>query len=99
MAALPPFAPKRLGRCTQAAFLAKRRRLNTPAAAAPNSSSIGGAGTSVPPVEVLVLEPPELVDDEVEELVELDDDTLPEVDELVELDEETLPDEEDEVDE
>lgn len=89
MAALPPFAPKRPGNWCQAAFLAWRRRLKTPAAAAPNSSIIGGAGTSVPPVEVLVLEPPELVDDEV----------LVEVEELVELDEETLPDDELEVDE
>ncbi len=85
--------------------MAWRRRLNTPAAAAPNNSIIGGAGTSVPPVEVLVLEPPELVDDEVllevepDELVELDEETLPEVEELVELDEETLPDDEEEVDE
>ena len=100
-----PYCPQKRVGCDQAVFLARRRRLNTPAAAAPNSSSIGGAGTSVPPVEVLVLEPPELVDDEVllkvepEELVELDEVTLPEVDELVELDEETLPDEDDEVDE
>ena len=75
-------------------MLAWRRRANMPAAAAPNSSSIGGAGTSVPPFDVLVVvvEPlPELL--EVEELVELelDEVTLPEVDELVELDEETLP--------
>jgi hypothetical protein len=86
-----------------------RRRAKTPAAAAPNSSSIGGAGTSVPPFDVVVVELPELV--EVDELleVELDELTLPEVDELVddeddtlpevELEEETLPEVLDEVDE
>ena len=55
------------------------------AAAAPNRIIIGGAGTSWPPVEVEVVEPPELlveleVDDEVEEL------ELVELDEEVELD-------------
>jgi hypothetical protein len=33
------------------AFLAARLRAISPAAAAPNSMTIGGAGTSVPPVE------------------------------------------------
>ena len=75
------------------------------AAAAPNSSSIGGAGTSVP-LEVLVLvlvlelgSPPVLVEvDELvepEELVEPDELTLPEVELLV--DDETLPEVDDEL--
>ena len=67
--------------------MAKRRRPATLAAAAPNSSSIGGAGTSVPlEVEVLV---------EVLVSVPLEVEVL--VDDEVELDEVTLPD--DEVDE
>ncbi len=80
----------------QAAFLASRRRLSTAAAAAPNRISIGGAGTSWPPFEVLVLvEPPVLV--EVDEEPEVDEDELVDVDEEVELepevelDEVTLP--------
>jgi len=36
----------------QAVLRANRRRPTTVAAAAPNSSNIGGAGTSWPPVEV-----------------------------------------------
>jgi hypothetical protein len=62
---------------------ARRRRLNTASAAAPNSKVIGGAGTSVPVVELLVLVPVVLlvlelvlVLDEVELLVEVDDDVL-----------------------
>lgn len=78
------------------AFL--RRRENTAAAPAPNSSTIDGSGTWVPEVEPVVLEvepvepvlldvlDEELVELEVEELVEVD------VDELVELDEEELLD-------
>lgn len=57
----------------------------------------------MPPFDVVVVVLPELVEDEVEdevdELVELDEVTLPEVELLVELDDETLPDELDEVDE
>ena len=88
---------------------ARRVRLSTAAAAAPNRISIGGGGPSWPPFDVLVLvEPPVLVDDElevdedelveVEDEVELDEVTLPEVEELVdvELDELTLPEVEDE---
>jgi len=69
-----------------------------PAAAAPNSRIIGGAGTLWPPELVLVL--PELVlpDDPEEELVEelVDEEVELDVDELVELppdevDVETLP--------
>ena len=55
------------------AFLAARLRATSPAAAAPNSITIGGAGTSVPPVEPSSppFDPPlELdVDDEDDELV------------------------------
>ncbi|WP_206185914.1 hypothetical protein [Sphingosinicella sp. BN140058] len=62
----------------------KRRRATRAAAAAPNNRTIGGAGTSVPPVDVDVL-PLDVeveldVDDDVEDEVELD------VDELVEVD-------------
>lgn len=97
---------------SQAALRARRLRLSTAAAAAPNRSIIGGAGTSWPPFDVLVLvDPPVLVDVELEvdedELVEVDDEveldevTLPEVEELVEVevDELTLPEVEDEDDE
>lgn len=70
-----------------------RRRPTTVAAAAPNRISIGGAGTSVPPV-VVDVEPPEDVleelEPEVDELVE--DEVLPP--ELPELDEDELEDEE-----
>ena len=53
-----------------------RLRANNAAAAAPKSKTMGGAGTGVPPVEVLV-DPPLLVeldvlllvDEEVDELV------------------------------
>ncbi|WP_336979811.1 hypothetical protein [Altererythrobacter fulvus] len=55
--------------------MAKRRRPNTATAPAPKSSSIGGAGTCVPLVVLVLLDPlvePEvLVLEEVEELVEL----------------------------
>jgi len=70
------------------AFLAARLRAISPAAAAPNSITMGGAGTSVPPVEVpgSPFDPPlELdVDEEVEELVELEveDDVLDDVEVL-----------------
>lgn len=70
------------------------------AAAAPNSSSIGGAGTSVP-LEVLVLlvevlvSLPVLVEVDELELVEVEELTLPEVELLV--DEETLPEVDDDV--
>ncbi len=88
---------------------ARRLRPNAVAAAAPNSSSIGGAGTSWPPVvdEELLVE----LDEDVEDEVELDEETLPEVDEEllvevdeltlpeVEVDEETLPEDDEEVDE
>ena len=50
-----------------------RRRANRPAAAAPNSKTIGGAGTSVPPV---LLELPPLED---EDELELDDEELDEL--------------------
>jgi hypothetical protein len=58
-------------------FFALRRRAKRPAAAAPKSRTIGGAGTSVPPV---LLELPPLDDDwsdelELEELL-LDDELL-----------------------
>jgi|JI10StandDraft_1071094.scaffolds.fasta_scaffold568919_2 hypothetical protein len=51
-------------------FLAARRRANRPAAAAPKSRTIGGAGTSVPPVEPPV-DPPLDEDDELEDEEEL----------------------------
>lgn len=83
-----PFCLDRQAGAAQAACLrARRRRPISVAAPAPNSSSIGGAGTSVPPVELVddevLVEPPV----EVELLVELDVDELVEldVDELVEL--------------
>ena len=47
-------------RGAQAAFRASRRRPNTAAAAAPNSRITGGAGTSWPPLELLVVPPVEL---------------------------------------
>ena len=53
---------------------AKRRRATSATAAAPNSRTMGGAGTSVPPV--LVELPPELLE-------ELEDELLDDVDELV----------------
>ena len=72
----------------QAVRRASRRRPTSTAAAAPNNSIIGGAGTSVPlevlPVEVL----PELVDVDVE--VDVEELVLDEVEELVLV--ETLPD-------
>jgi hypothetical protein len=80
---------------------AKRRRATSATAAAPKSRTIGGAGTSVPPV--LVLDPPvellveELVDDEL--LVEDDVDELPLLPVLPKLDDELLDDELDELDE
>ena len=55
-----------------------RRRANNAAAAAPNSKTIGGAGTSVPPFDPPVL-PPELEEDELELLLEeLELEELPE---------------------
>jgi len=79
---------------------ASRRRPTRVAAAAPNRSSIGGAGTSVggPPellVEEVEVDPPVEVELEVEELVDVDEEVLVEVEEdvLVELEVETLPDE------
>jgi hypothetical protein len=65
---------------------AKRRRAKRAIAPAPKSRTIGGAGTSVPPVLVDV--PPELddellVEEEVEEDVEEDVDVDEEVEELV----------------
>lgn len=59
-------------------FLAARRRAKRPAAAAPKSRTIGGAGTSVPPVDP-PLDPP--LDDEDDELDE-DEELLLEEDEL-----------------
>ena len=53
--------------------MAARRRANRPAAAAPNSNTIGGAGTSWPPLELLV-EPP--LEEELEEDDELLDEEL-----------------------
>ncbi len=106
-----PSLSQRVAGPVQAALRARRLRLSTAAAAAPNRIIIGGAGTSWPPFDVLVLvEPPVLVDDELEvdedELVEVDDEveldevTLPEVEELVEVevDELTLPEVEEEDD-
>ncbi|MEJ7926460.1 hypothetical protein WG908_06790 [Sphingobium sp. AN641] len=69
----------------QAACLAlpNLRRATSAAAAAPNSRTIGGAGTSVPPLEEL---PPELelldeLDEELDVLLEpLDDPVLPKLD-------------------
>lgn len=69
------------------AFFAARRRAIRPAAAAPKSITIGGAGTSVPPLELL--EPPDELEDEDE-----DEELL---EELLEP-EEVLPPNEDEVD-
>lgn len=97
----------------QSAFFASLRRPITAAAAAPNKSSIGGAGTSLPLLDEVVVEPPvedevelevdELVDDEVEELVleevELEVLTLPDDEELVDELVLTLPDDEELVDE
>ena len=54
-------------------FLAARRRAIRPAAAAPKSMTIGGAGTSVPPVDPPV-DPP--LDDEEDEDELLDDEEL-----------------------
>ncbi|MBS0481863.1 MAG: hypothetical protein JSR96_06850, partial [Proteobacteria bacterium] len=75
------------------------RRLAMAAAAAPNNTSIGGAGTSVPLDDPDDVEPPELVELEldVDEDVELDEEV--ELDVELELDDEvlvelvTLPDE------
>jgi hypothetical protein len=70
--------------------LRKRLRATSAAAAAPNRSSIGGAGTGVPPVELgggLPEEVELLV--EVEVLVELEVEVLPKLDEPPEV--ETLP--------
>jgi len=81
-------------------FLAARRRAIRPAAAAPNSRTIGGAGTSVPPLEPP--DPPEddeLVDvlpPKLEELVEDELDEYPPEDEL--LDDEVEDDDELDVD-
>ena len=87
-----PMVPVRVGICCQAALrCASLRRANRAAAPAPNRMSMGGAGTSCPPVlPVLPVVPPVLpvvppVLPEEDELVLLD--TLP--DELLE----TLPDE------
>ena len=72
---------------------AKRRRATSATAAAPNSRTIGGAGTSVPPV---LLEPPlddELLDDALLDDVEEDElPVLPKLDDPPE--DEELPDEE-----
>jgi hypothetical protein len=87
----------------QSAFFASLRRPITAAAAAPNKSSIGGAGTSLPLLDEVVVEPP--VDEEVEDEVELEVDELVDEDveelvlEEVELDVLTLPDDEELVDE
>ena len=62
---------------------AKRRRATSATAPAPNSKTIGGAGTSVPPV---LVDPPELLDELEEEL--LDDE---EVDEELLVDELGVP--------
>jgi len=86
----------------QACFLDSFRRPAMAAAAAPNRSSIGGAGTSWPPLEPPLV-PPE-VDEDVEELDELEELVLDDVDEPPvlldpplldeeELDEDELPDE------
>jgi hypothetical protein len=64
-------------------FLAMRRRAKRPAAAAPKSNTIGGAGTSWPPLEPL--EPP--LDDELEEEDEDEELLLDEDDEPLEPDE------------
>ena len=68
------------------AFFAARLRAISPAAAAPNSITIGGAGTSVPPVEPPSppFDPPLELDEEDDELVELDvdDDVLDDVEVL-----------------
>ena len=81
-------------------FLATRRRANSPAAAAPNSNTMGGAGTSVPPVEPPV-DPPldeDELEDEDEELLleeEAPEDVPPNEDEVLppKLDEPPLEDE------
>jgi len=86
------------------AFLAARRRAIRPAAAAPNSMTIGGAGTSVPPLdppdppyddELLLddpLEPDDVFPPKLEELPEDVLDKYPPEDEL--LDEEVEDDDE-----
>ena len=71
-------------------FLAARRRAKRPAAAAPKSNTIGGAGTSVPPVEPPV-EPP-LEDDDEDELDDEDEELL-----LDDAPEEVLPPNDDDV--
>lgn len=83
------------GAACQSTFFASRLRPTMAAAAAPNSSSIGGAGTSCPPL-VPPLVPPD-VELEVDELVELEVEelVLDDVDELVEVDDVTLPEDED----
>lgn len=69
-------------------FLAARRRAIRPAAAAPKSITIGGAGTSVPPVEPP--DPP--LDDELDEDELLDDEELlVDPDEVPPNDDDVLP--------
>jgi hypothetical protein len=73
-------------------FLATRRRTKRPATAAPKSNTIGGAGTSVPPVEPP--EPPldeEELDEDDEELLLDEDDAPLEPEEVPPKDDEVLP--------
>ncbi|WP_200866591.1 hypothetical protein [Sphingobium sp. C100] len=71
---------------------AKRRRAISATAAAPNRRTIGGAGTSVPPV---LLDPPlELLDEELLEEELLEEEELPVLPKLDDPPEEELPDDE-----
>jgi hypothetical protein len=73
-------------------FFATRRRANRPAAAAPNSKTIGGAGTSVPPVDPP--DPPldeELDEDEDDELLLEEVDAPLEPEDVPPKDDEVLP--------
>ena len=90
LAALPRWSPPGKAYSAGPAAFFLRRRANTASAPMPNSATIGGSGTLVPELllvlplvelEVLV---DELVELEVEELVEVLEVTLPEVEVLVE---------------
>src|SRR3546814_2526846 len=72
----PPFAPRRAADLKDRAgqsdwagpFELNRFRATSAAAAAPKSRIMGGAGTGVPPVELLLVVPPLLLELELEEV-------------------------------